>query len=80
METTSVTFSSDEENVVAILDTKRLRMARVLADRIFNDIAVKFGESENAEMYFYAILALYEQAKDTISFIGPKNMKLGLEV
>ena len=24
--------------------------------------------------------ALYEQAKDTIAFIGPENMRLGLEV
>lgn len=79
-DTTSVTFSTDTENVIAILDKKRLRIARVLADKIFNDIALKFGKSEHAEMYFYAVLALYEQARDTISFIGPNNMKLGLEV
>lgn len=80
MDTTSVTFSSDTENVMAVLDTKKLKVARLLADKIFNDIALKFGESEHTEMYFYAVLALYEQARDTISFLGPHNMKLGLEV
>lgn len=79
-ETTSVTFSSDTENVIAVLDKNKLRIARVLADRIFNDIALKFGESEHPEMYFYAVLALHEQARDTISFIGPQKMKFGLEV
>lgn len=80
MDTTSVTFSSDSENAMAVLDEKRLKVARTLADKIFNDIAHQFGKGEHPEMYFYAVLAIYEQARNTISVIGPKNMKMGLEV
>lgn len=80
MENLTVTFSSDDENQTAVLNAERMRVARVMSDKLFNDIAKKFADKDHSEMYFYSVLAIYEQARDIISFLGPKKMKLGLEV